>query len=239
MAKAKNNRKGSASKTQAPGADAEPFIIKNCALVSISTAKRALTLRELGNRLQTIQSASIYHHFWGSLLAPRFDDPEYKNDFAAWVRHSLHDAVLAERLAVVDPKEFHDIEDLRRELVELIEERLDESELLTWNRAEEPFIFLRSQIVVFDTHRSIKRPERLPVALSKMTLGSVFYHFIDARSRTETRIDDFSAWLGGFGKRYEAVIDRIARVDPFFNTLHELREQLALITKDAFRRFCQ
>ena len=99
----------------------EPFNIKDCALLVISTGKSAQNLRELRDNLIIIDPGSIYYHFWGTLLRPRFDDPEYNNDFASWIRHNLHDAILAERLGVVDPSEFNEIDDLRHELIDLIE----------------------------------------------------------------------------------------------------------------------
>ncbi|MBU2816804.1 hypothetical protein HF282_04775, partial [Acidithiobacillus ferrooxidans] len=70
--------------------------------------------------------ASIYYHFWGSLLQPRFGEREYNNDFAGWVLHSLHDARLAERMAMLDPREYPDLSELRFDLLEIIDERLDE-----------------------------------------------------------------------------------------------------------------
>ena len=120
----------------------EPFSIKDCALLVIATGKSAQNLRELRDNLITIDPGSIYYHFWGTLLRPRFDDPEYNNDFAAWIRHNLHDAILAERLSVVDPSEFNEIDDLRHELIDLIEERLDESELILWTKAAHLKTFL-------------------------------------------------------------------------------------------------
>jgi hypothetical protein len=149
--------------TQEPAASpvAEPFRVKDCALLTIATGRRAENLKELRDNLLTVSTDSIYNHFWGGLLQPRFEEREYNNDFAAWVCRSLHDAKLTERLAVIDPTEFSDLERLRQELVEVIEERLDESELLRLKRAEERFEFLCSQIVVFDTHRRIERPEAL------------------------------------------------------------------------------
>jgi len=49
---------------------------------------------------------SIYHHFWGRLLQSQFDEPEYNNDFAAWVYHGLHEKALAEHLSVIDPTDY-------------------------------------------------------------------------------------------------------------------------------------
>ncbi len=207
----------------------EPFNIKDCALLVIATGKSAQNLRELRDNLITIDPGSIYYHFWGTLLRPRFDDPEYNNDFASWVRHNLHDAILAERLGVVDPSEFNEIDDLRHELIDLIEERLDESELVLWTKVDQQFYFLRSQIVVFDTRKSIHTPEELVDIIPQLSIGSIFYHFIDAKRRTPEKRDDFRAWLSGFDERYADLIEELAAIDPFFSSLTQLRRMLSLI----------
>jgi hypothetical protein len=210
----------------------DPFAVKDCALISIATGERAQNLRELRDRLASTHPGCIYHHFWGGLLRPLFDDPEYQNDFAAWTFHGLHDTILAERLALIDPTDFSDLEDLRRELIEVIEERLDENEWVPWAKAGHQFQFIRSQIVVFDTRIRIKVPERLAELISSMSVSSIFYHFIDARRRTPWRIDDFSYWLAGFGDTYTDLLTHVASIDPYFTSLGELRSRLAAVFKE-------
>ena len=179
--------------------------------------------------------ASIYHHFWGHLLEARFDEPEFNNDIAAWVRHALHDKALAERLAVIDPTDFPDLEALRQELIDVIEERLDESDYVTWSRSDQQFEFIHSQIVVFDTRRRVERPEDFTELLPHISASSVFYHFIDARRRNDERIDDLCAWMGSFEDGYAGLKERLAEVDPFFATLTELRDQLSAAFRDYFQ----
>ncbi|MBN2372808.1 hypothetical protein JXL19_03340 [bacterium] len=212
----------------------EPFVVRDCTLVPISTGKRAQNLRELRDHLVTIHPGSIYYHFWGGLLRPRFGDPEYNNDFASWMRHGLHDSVLAERVGIIDPTDFKDIEELRRELIDVIEERLDETEFVPWAKTDQQFHFIRSQIVVFDTHKRIKYPGDLATAIPNMTVGSIFYHFIDAMRRSPEAVNDFSSWLKGFQGGYKKLIDRLATIDPYFISLTELREQLSLLFKEYF-----
>ena len=212
----------------------EPFFIKDCTLISIATGEEAQNLRELSDRLQTIHPGCIYYHFWGGLLRSSFDDPEYQNDFAAWAWRSLHDPRLAERLAIVDPTKYRDIEDLRRELVDVIQERLAENELVPWARSGQRFKFIRSQIVVVDTGKQISRPEEMGQQIAGLSLGSIFYHFIDARRRTERSRSDFSEWLQIFNQgRYDELVKQINAIDPYFTTLADLRRELA----DIFQNF--
>jgi hypothetical protein len=210
------------------------FSIKDCALVSIATGKKARQLREFRDNLATIEAASIYHHFWGGLLVPRFEEREYNNDFAAWVRHGVHDKVLAEQLAALDPTGLSDLEQLRQVILDLVDARFDEAEHLSWMRASGQFEFICSQIVVFDTDRRLQNPEAFADVVPGLSTSSIFYHFVDARRRTETGTDDFSEWLGNFGDQYNSLREELADVDPFFGSLSELRNQLV----DVFSTNC-
>ncbi len=214
---------------QVPQSQLEPFSIRDCALVSIATGISAQNLREFRDGLKVVPPGSIYHHFWGRLLQPRFDEPEYNNGFASWTYRALNDKALAERLSVLDPKDFANIEDLRQELIEIVEMRLDESELVPWAQADQQFHFIRSQIVVFDTDREVHDPKDLAGAIAKMSLGSIFYHFIDARRRTDDHSDDFSAWLSADRETYSELIWLLGSIDPFFASLRQTRETLGLI----------
>ncbi len=217
------------------GPTVESFVIRDCAVIAMGTGLRALNLRELREHLLSVDLDSIYHHFWGGLLRPRFDDPEYNNDFAAWAHRGLHERKLAERLGIIDPSDYPDLENLRQELVEIIEDRLEQSELTPWAPRDRQFNFITTHMVVFDTHKRLIRPEELVNAVPTMSLGSIFYHLIDARRRTEGHVDDFRAWLFGFGDKYLNLIAELAAVDPFFPTLTELRDKLSALFAAHFK----
>ena len=215
--------------------NAEPFIVKDCALLNIAIGKKARNLKEMRDHLLDIPLGSIYHQFWGGLLRYRFDEPEYNNDFAEWVRYCLQDNILAERLSIIDPAAFADLESLRQELLEVIEQRLDETEMITWAEIDMQFHFVSSQIIVFDTRERIEEPEQLVEAVSKMSGGSLFYHFIDARRRSPEMMDDFRLWLMPCGDRYEDLCSQLASVDPYFVSLVELRTQLTNLFAHRFQ----
>lgn len=204
-----------------------PFALKDCALMAMGTGLAVQNLREFRRALEEADPASLYHHFWGRLMQARFDEPEYSNDFASWANHGLHEKALAERLSAVDPTEFPTIEDLRAEILEIVDLRLDESELIPWARADQQFHFLCSQIVVFDTGRVIDTPRLLAEAVPGFSPGSVFYHLIDARRRTPHRGDDFSTWIRAFDGGYEGLAAVFESVDPYFSSLLETRNLLA------------
>jgi hypothetical protein len=222
-----------------PPGDLKPFSIKDCALVALATGKKARLLQEFRSELNDIDAAAIYHHFWGGLLEARFEEREYNNDFAAWVKHGIHDAVLAERLAALSPTDFPDLESLRREIIDQMDTRLDEMEYLFWRSATQQFEFIRSQIVVFDTGRQLPHPADLGAAISDLSTSSIFYHFIDARRRTQHGYDDFSDWLTAFGDEFTPLREQLLDIDPFFGSLSELRGQLAQLFAKYFGEAAQ
>jgi hypothetical protein len=210
-----------------PMPNTQEFIVNDCAVVPLATGVRAQSLPELREGLLAVPADSVHHHFWGGLLRARFDDPEFNNDFAVWVRHALHDLPLAERLAVVDPADFHDADALRQEVLEVVEQRLDELEAPVWAPRDRQFHFLRGQLVVFDTGRRVNDPRELVELLPQLSPGSIFYHIIDARRRAPQGQDDFLAWLSALGDGHEGLIERLAQIDPYFVSLPELRAQYA------------
>ncbi len=210
------------------------FVIKDCTIIPIATGVKAQSLRELRMEIEQIETESLYYHFWGSLLTPRFVEPEFMNDFASWAYRCLHDQVLAERLSVIDPAQHRDMEKIREMLIDTIDNRLDELEVVPFSAPEDQFHFVKSQIVVFDTHRIIEKPEELPKIIGTFSRGSLFYHFIDAKRRTYEGVDDFSIWLKSFGGKYADLVERLRRIDPYFVSLSELREHLKELFIDYF-----
>ncbi len=211
-----------------------PFALKDCALITLATGTKAQNLREFAEGLQNASLDSFIHHFWGRLLTPTFDEPEYNNDFASWAYHGLHDKPLAERLSMVIPTDYPDLEALRQEVVDVVEQRLDESELVPWAKADQQFYFLRSHIVIFDTGRRFTDPEELLPVFPTLSTGSIYYHFIDAQGRTENRCNDFTVWLSGLGECYRELGQKLCCVDPYFSSLKELRKIVTAIFRDCF-----
>ena len=210
-----------------PSKSAGPaFAVTDCAMLSIATGLEAQNLRELRDRLAMIPVGSVYYHFWGAHLRPGFETPEYNNDFANWAYESLHDQALAERLGAIDFANFSDLESLREELIDVLEERLYEVEYSPWAKMGTAFQFVRSILVTFDTGLRIEQPEKLAELLPQMTDSSLYYHCIDARRRPPEGVDDFRAWLMGMDGKYQDLTDAIADIDPHFITLANLRQKL-------------
>jgi hypothetical protein len=209
------------------------FIIKDCALAAISTGEKASRLDEFRDKLIHIPLSCIYHHFWGGLLHMRFAHPDYHNDFSAWAHQGLHDSVLAERLNILDPTRFKNLEDLRQEVIEIVEQRLDEQALVPVAK-DHRFHFIRSKTIIFDTHQRLHHPVDLAKIAKDLSFSCIFYHFIEARRREPIAQNDFSNWLLSFGNEYKPLIEELKMIDPFFRPLSEIKKELVNVFSNYF-----
>lgn len=210
------------------------FFVNSCSLASIATAEQASSLLELRDKLTKVDESCLYYHFWGARMYPHFVQSEHHNDFASWVYHRLHDHVLAERLSIIDPTEFNTLDALRQEVIETIDRRLDDYEIVHWTKREDRFHFICTSIIIFESSLVIERPQDLPSVIPMMSPGSIFYHFIDARMRTSDKMDDFSVWLETFGDAYKDLVQKIQAIDPYFLSLSQLKDELAEVIKGDF-----
>lgn len=208
------------------------FIVQDCTLLTkTSGVPAAINLRELRERLASCGQDVLYHHFCEIPLVPSFDNPDSRNDFAVWALLQLGDRVLAERLGIIDPYVYSDLEELRAQVLEVLDERLSELPFSPSCQPGGELFFSEAVTVVFDTGLRITTPEELPAAIDKMTNGSIYFHFMEARRRDPLGQDDFSAWLAGFPDQ-EVWCNALQSVDFAFYTLSELRSALVrLLTK--------
>lgn len=210
------------------------FHIKDCTLAPIATGIKAQTLAELRDRLLIVPHSSLYYHFWGGRLRTTFEHREFRNDFSYWAHHCLHDDFLAERLEILNPREFDSLDGLTEELLDIIDNRLDEIDYIPLVKREEQFHFIRSKIVIFGTNRVINHPSELKEVFLQMTRSSLFYHFIDSATRLPDKKDDFSEWLKGQDGEYKDLISQLHKIDPYLITLSDLQERLNTLMNDYF-----
>ena len=211
----------------------DPFRIMDCAITTLALGKSAQNLRELRDRVMDVPVQSLSHHFYESLLLPVFDDPDYRNDFALWASRHLHDDRLAERLGVIDPMEFADLEELRQHVVDVIEDRLAETSVVPAVPPGHEFYFLSSRKVILDSGLRAATPADLAGLMPRLPTGSIFYHFVEGRRRPPLKVDDFSVWLEGWGERFRGCRERLAGIDFHLWSLKEMRALIARSLREA------
>ena len=108
---------------------------------------------------------------------------------------------------------------------------MEEDESPESSKESEKFQFTRSEIVLFDKGITINKPEELVGLINELPLGSIYYHFIDSNEVSS----NITSWLLHFGDKYKSLTEQIARFDPYFYTLDELRAKVSKIFKDYFK----
>ncbi|MBN1382707.1 MAG: hypothetical protein JXA41_13630 [Deltaproteobacteria bacterium] len=210
--------------------DTVPFYIKDCTLlIKMSGFSPAFDIRDLRERIAQCSPSVIYHHYFENLLAPTFDYPDFRNDFAVWVKRQLDDDVLAERLGMIEPYRFDSLEDLRTHTLDIIDERLSELHFITAVPPGHEFYFQEAITVVFETGHVMNNPGEMFKIMPQLTSSSIYYHFLEARRRTPDLTDDFSLWLENFGSEWEPLIRDLRSIDFIFYSLPELKEELLYI----------
>ncbi|GJM16504.1 MAG: hypothetical protein DHS20C13_18310 [Thermodesulfobacteriota bacterium] len=205
--------------------------VKDCEILNIATAVRAQNLKELRDELKTIHPESIYYHFWASKLRPAFEKPEYNNDFATWAYKNLHNNMLAERLSLINPGMFSNIEDLRSKLVEVIESTLQQDPSVENSKESEQFQFTRADMILFNSEFSVSKPEELTTLIPTLPLGSIYFHFIESKNGPE----DINTFVSSAGVDYSELSVQLSILDPYYFTLTELRSRASKIFKDFFQ----
>lgn len=210
----------------------EPF--KFCTRLHLSelTGLRATTLGQLLDLIKNVPGSSIYHHTHRFLQQHQYLSPEPPNDFAYWVTEVLGEDELGERLASIDTIQYPTIRSLREKIVFTIEEYLKSSALakLKFARSEEEFHFMKSVSFVIPTEYSAIDLGEFVDALEKITIDSIYFHIFEARLRLERVGNDFSNWIGN-SLQDKKLADEIVRLDPYTQTLENLRKTLVRIIK--------
>lgn len=186
--------------------------------------RRAKNVKELLDGLESVPSASVYHHTHRFLEQHRYFSPSHPNDFSYWLITALGMKALGETVASIDILQFHNIEDLRGKLMNVFRDYLKQKSVLRNCLAGEEFNFLSSRIFIFPTPFSAGSLVDFAGCLEKVTVHSLYFHMFEARMRLKKESNDFSCWLKD--ANYLALADKISRLDPYTYTLEGLRKKI-------------
>lgn len=202
----------------------EPFRFYTRMHLSALTGLKASTLEELLGLVRDVPGACIYHHTHRFLQQHQYLSPEPPNDFAYWVKEVLGENELGEQLASIDTVQFTTIRELRDKIAATIAEYLKENPSAGKRFAHEDqqFHFIKSMSFVLPTKYAAANLSEFADILKKVTIDSIYFHVFEARLRLEKGTNDFSLWMEtSLGDRDLA--KRIARLDPYTQTLEDLR----------------
>jgi len=202
-----------------------PFYFNSASHLLRIGRQRASNLNELLEALRTCPDDSIFQHTFRTLQEHHFIREGFSNDFAHWAFAACNEVGLAERLAALDVREFTSLKLLRERVVAIVEEYLRKNPRAGERQALEPFYFCASDSVVVPTPLVARNLAEFADALEKVSVHSIYYHFIEARLRLKLNTNDFSLWLEeelDLGQ----LADRLNRIDIYTSTLQEVRSAI-------------
>ncbi len=205
----------------------EPFRFYTRLNLTELTGLKARDLTHLVELLREVPGSSIYHHTHRFLQQHQHLSPEPPNDFAYWVTGVLGEGVLGERLASIDIVQFSEIRRLREKIIEEIEVYLREepSAQLRFAREGQEFHFMKSLSFFVPTAYAAYDLAEFAEVLKKITIDSIYFHIFEARLRLGKGMNDFSNWFStSLGEKTLAA--DIARLDPYTQTLEDLRQRI-------------
>jgi hypothetical protein len=211
------------------GAATRPFTFVGCLELREILGRRARDERELMEGLEQIPAGSIFYHTHGIFLRHPRIGGGYPNDFANWVATQVGDKGLAERLAVVDPYRFATIEELREELVSIVESHIATLQPVPRCVFGDPFFFVQSHVLEVPTGLEARTLPDFRLCLSEVDLSAGYLHALHARVRGEVAGGEFAHWIGRELGR-DSLAAAIRRINPYLGGLEEIRrETLRLI----------
>jgi uncharacterized protein DUF5752 len=204
---------------------AAPFSFIGCVELRQALDRQATDERELMDRLEEVPAGSIFYHTHGYFLRHRPVTTAYGNDFAAWVAAHVRDQVLAERLAVVNPFEFGNLEELREELMGVINDHLVHRSSVPRVEFGEVFYFQQSHIVEVDLGPGVTTLAEFRNALAEVDASAIYFHMVEARTRLGRRAGDFAEWIRT-SLELPALADGIERIDAYMTSLERVRARI-------------
>jgi hypothetical protein len=211
----------------------ELFEFRQCITLLKSTGKMARTLPELRDLIGSASEASLFHHTYQYFLKGHI--LEYTNDFAQWAGESLEERSLSETLSNVDPYDFSDVNELRSELMHVMQAYLDRFPEPREARAGEEFYFNETVTLVFPAGIQAKNLAEFLLAIRYIDRSSLYYHFFESRQRLGKQANDFSQWVAiALGKK--ELSEKLMAIDPLVHTLEGIRERIVQALEEEVKK---
>lgn len=204
---------------------AEPFAFVGCVELREILARKARDERELMEALEHVPAEAIYYHTSSVLLRRGREAAAYPNDFANWVASEIGDQVLAERLGMVDPVQLSSLEEVREEMVSVIESHIASLHPVPRVVFGDPFFFVQSHLVEVPTGLAAHTLEEFRRCAMEVDASAIYLHAIDARVRRGVPGGHFARWLAQ-GLGLGGLAERVARINPYLEGLEAFRARM-------------
>lgn len=209
----------------------DPFEFKQCISLLKSTGKKAKNLRELRDAIAVVSDESIFHHTYQYFLKGHI--LEYTNDFAHWAGESLEERALSEHLSNIDPYAFKSIDELRQELLYVIDFYLENFPKPREAMIGDEFYFNETVTLTFLVGIRVKNLAEFLIAIKYIDSAAIYYHFYEARVRLG--VDDFSRWFEDSLNKKE-LAEKLRSIDLFMHNIEGIRDHIIEAVEKDVRR---
>ncbi|BDB99257.1 DUF5752 family protein [Saccharolobus caldissimus] len=168
---------------------------------------KARSLKELVEGIKKADKYSLFYHIFHPIFSSHLIPEEYSNDFAHWIAESLGDKELAELVSDISGSEPRTVEDVRKDLIEILEPRANDTIGLS------EFVFVSCRPIIYKTNYVARSLAEFLDLIQTIPARSLVWHFVTKRVLGITRRNDFSEWLEtNFG--LTEVAEALSRIDP-------------------------
>ena len=206
----------------------DAFEFTGCIEIKELLGKKADDELKLLELIEEVPIDSIYYHMHSYFLRHRYVTEPYPNDFANWAALQVRDRVLGEQLASVTSGRFKSLEDIRLELIDIIDKHLSTLHTIPFIGNGQPFYFMNSKIIEIPTCVRVTTFDAFKEALRTVDVSAIYNHVFEARLRVRKGKSDFAIWLGeNLGK--QELANKIELIDSYMYSLEGLRNKLVEI----------
>jgi hypothetical protein len=203
-----------------------PFIFKSELWIPKYTGIKVYSINEFIKALKEVDKFSIFYHMYINIFNYHNLPTFYTNSISYWFFKNGY-LLLAEKLSIIDPLDYFDLEELRIALINILEKNYDKN----WDRKEKyPFYFITAEREIIECERAAHNLDEFIEGIKKSSINSLFYHLITSRIENKTIINDYSAWLYSIGEAKKA--EKINKLDPYTLTLYEIKEEIIKILEE-------
>jgi len=201
------------------------FSFTDCIEIKELTGKRAEDEARLLELIEEAPADAIYYHTHSYFLRHFYISGPYCNDFANWTAVQVRDKVLGEKLSSITPSPQNGIEDVRNELIEIIDSHLSTLKRVPGVTYGQPFHLMKSRIIEVPTRLSVKSLKEFRDGLAVVDASAIYNHIFEARLRVRRGKSDFAIWIEDVLGMNE-LADRIERIDAYMYSLEGLRTRI-------------
>ncbi len=202
-----------------------PFLFVGCIELREILGHRARDERELMEELEQVPPGAVYYHTHGVFLRRPRITGAYPNDFANWVASQIRDQVLAERLGMVDPFQFPSPEDLREELISIIDHHISTLHPVPRVVFGDPFFFVQSHVIELSTGLGARTLKEFRRCLAEVDASAIYFHALHTQLRRRIPGGDFAEWIGQ-ELGLPSLAEEVSRINPYLGGLEQMRSQM-------------